>query len=420
MEWIDKYKPTTLDNLITTAPNKAILKDILDNVPNTILYGHPGTGKSTFAQCLINKEDVTFFKKNASMETGIDFIRENVKKFATAHDLTNIKLVYFEEADRLSPEAQDSLKDLMESVKLITRFLFVTNHFNKITDALKSRCTIVCFDNPPMDEIKDYRKLILKENSLTIKNLDELIEDNYPDIRSIVKNLEIKSRGEQKMTENLPAKQNNEITDEKINEAVFKINEIFEKTIQKGMLEIGQYILKTFFDDNIELVTSQNPNKEVSFKKLTERTDLEVSQTGLLQAVKVAAQEKKLLAEENYKKLNYSQKVALLPLKEDDKKKDFIQKIEDEQLSVRQLKEKVRQLKIKSTKKPQLNYKIESQRFSNSVKKLVELSSVLISLNKKGKPDEKQFLKKDIELMIKKLTDLKKSFWYFADVSEVH
>lgn len=193
MEWIEKYRPTTIDQLIISDENKAILINVLDKVPNLLLHGDPGTGKSSFVKILLATTGAECLKINASMDGSVDIIRTKVQSFAGSFD-PDIKFVYFEEADRLTNAAQDSLKDLIDRTKDICRYIFVTNHVNSITQAISSRCVDVCFDNPPKDKIISLCERVLYENNRHINDLDDIIKYNYPDIRAIINKIEYQSK----------------------------------------------------------------------------------------------------------------------------------------------------------------------------------------------------------------------------------
>ena len=126
--------------------------------------------------------------------------------------------------------------------------------------------------------------------------------------------------------------------DKKIDDAVNHINELANKTIYKGSIEIGNYILEHFFDDDIKLATSKNPKKPASFIRLCEREDLTVrpSQLGLM--VRVASQESFLSGKElDLGQLSYTHKASLVKLENDDKKTEMIERCIKHKWGTRQL-----------------------------------------------------------------------------------
>jgi len=191
--WVLKYAPKTLDDMIVSEENKKQLKSVIEKVPNTLITGPPGTGKSTFVDILIKETGAESLKINASMTTGIDFIREQVVSFARSFSPGKLKIVYVNESERLSTNATDSLKDLMESVYKICRFVFVSNSSTLKNDkdgAITSRCGAhIVLNDPPAKEIFKRCTEILNKEGVKLKNkeaLIKLIKKKYPDVRGII------------------------------------------------------------------------------------------------------------------------------------------------------------------------------------------------------------------------------------------
>lgn len=187
--WVMKYAPQSLDEMIVTDEKKQLLRKIIDELPTSLIHGHPGTGKGCFMDILLKETGCEFLKINASMENSVDDIRHKVQKFATSFS-TNKKVIYLNEADRLSPNAQDAMRQLQEDTHKICSFFFVCNNVNKITDAIKSRCGYeVCLDDPPGKDIFKRCVNILKQENVKLENknaLLQVIKKCYPDIRKIV------------------------------------------------------------------------------------------------------------------------------------------------------------------------------------------------------------------------------------------
>jgi len=192
--WTFKYEPKKLDNMIVTDEKREKLQDIINNLPNTLLAGKPGTGKGTFMNILLKECGCNCLKINASMENSIDDVREKVQKFATSFDPMNKKIVYLNEADRISPAGQDAMRQLMEDTEKITRFFFLANNENKITDAIKSRCSYhLDLNDPPGKDILVYCMKILKNEKVKLESkaaIVNLIKKCYPDIRKIIGTLQ--------------------------------------------------------------------------------------------------------------------------------------------------------------------------------------------------------------------------------------
>ncbi len=157
-----------------------------------------------------------------------------------------------------------------------------------------------------------------------------------------------------KTNENLPEVQVDEKT---IDAAVEFINETATKTIYKGSIEIGEYILENFFENNIELASSRNPKKHASFNKLCERDDLAVHPNRLALMVRVASQER-FLADKKVDTLalTYTHKSSLVKLDNDKKKIDLIKKCVDGKWTTRTLDDEInKKLKrLSSSRNPSL------------------------------------------------------------------
>jgi len=190
--WERKYLPTEFEDMILADSVKPKLEKALDELPNIILSGPPGCGKGTFVDILITHSKVEVLRINASDETGIDNIRDKVRSFATSLGFSGqMKLVYLNEADHLSFQAQAMLRDLMEQVADITRFVFACNYSDKIIPEIKSRCQFIQYPDPPMKEIAKHCIHILQSEDIEyeVKDVVDLVKQTYPDIRHTINTL---------------------------------------------------------------------------------------------------------------------------------------------------------------------------------------------------------------------------------------
>ena len=194
--WVFKHAPKTLDEYICTDEFKQVLQKIIDDVPNCLLYGPPGCGKGAFVSILAKTTGYDVLQLNASDEAGIASIRDKVKPFSYAASFQDYKLVYLNECDRLTPDAQEMLRALMEDVQASTRFILVANDISGIHEALLSRCALqVNFATPDTAGIAKYVMRILKRESITVdenakKDIIKVIKTLYPDIRRIIGTLQ--------------------------------------------------------------------------------------------------------------------------------------------------------------------------------------------------------------------------------------
>jgi len=191
--WTFKHEPITIDDMIVTDEKKKTLTKIMNELPNTLIAGKPGTGKGTFMNILLRKTGVDCLKINGSDETGIDVVRDKIKSFATAYSL-NKKIVYINEGDRLSVNAQNSLNAIIEDVQHITRFFFVCNNPSRLTAPILSRCSYqIDLNDPPAKDLYAYMMNLLKKENVTVKNkasVINIIKKLYPDIRKIIGTLQ--------------------------------------------------------------------------------------------------------------------------------------------------------------------------------------------------------------------------------------
>lgn len=189
--WIEKYRPKTFDEIIGLEKNQ--IKLIKKNLPHLMLIGPPGTGKTTLARVIIKDGKYDALMLNASDERGIDVIRKKVKSFCSTMSINGtFKVVFLDEADKLTADAQDSLRNIMETYVDTCRFILTGNKYNKFDPALQSRCLQMKFDNPKSDYCRMLLDTIctLERVSFTDKDIRTLVEKYHPDIRSMINALQ--------------------------------------------------------------------------------------------------------------------------------------------------------------------------------------------------------------------------------------
>lgn len=166
LPWTEKYRPCSIDAICGQEEVKKSLKAFLKtrNMPNMLFAGPPGVGKTTatlaLAHELFGKNlSGNLLELNASDERGIDIVRGKIKDFARSMSLgeASFKLVFLDEADALTPDAQHALRRTMESYANVTRFILSANYSSKIIEPLQSRCAVFRF--LPLTE-KDVRHML--------------------------------------------------------------------------------------------------------------------------------------------------------------------------------------------------------------------------------------------------------------------
>ncbi len=175
--WAEKYRPKTLDMVIGQKPIVKRLKDFVKtrSFPSMIFAGPAGIGKTSsaiaFATELYGDEiNQAFLELNASDARGIDVIRGKVKEFARTMPLSSgiVKIIFLDEADALTPEAQHALRRTMEKYANATRFILSVNYASKIIEPIQSRCIVFRFKPLKEDEMRAYINRIVEGENLKI------------------------------------------------------------------------------------------------------------------------------------------------------------------------------------------------------------------------------------------------------------
>jgi DNA polymerase III delta prime subunit len=185
--FVEKYRPDTLEGYIGNEHFIADLQKWITegNLPNLLLHGSPGTGKTTAAKLIVKNIQCDFIYINCSDENGIDTIRETVKQFASAATFQPIKIVILDEADFLTINAQAALRNIIESFSGSTRFIFTCNFVERIIEPLQSRLTLYELSSPPIKQMAKHLAGILDKESVAFdtKDLSIIVKKTYPDIR---------------------------------------------------------------------------------------------------------------------------------------------------------------------------------------------------------------------------------------------
>tara|TARA_R100000234_G_scaffold15004_1_gene8184 strand:+ start:3057 stop:4025 length:969 start_codon:yes stop_codon:yes gene_type:complete len=213
MNWNEALRPTQPDHIVG---NDGLVRDMkawAESVPPSALLfvGPPGTGKSSAANVLVHlllpgdaNNEMNVLWTNASDDRGIDFIRSQIKMFARMSGIgTKRKLIVLDEADGLTPTAQDSLRGIMEQYADVCTFILTANYADKIREAIKSRCNIYTFDRvSPADGAKHLERIfagdsgisgeyppswdVLAVQTLKGKGLEKIVLQHNGDLRAAV------------------------------------------------------------------------------------------------------------------------------------------------------------------------------------------------------------------------------------------
>jgi len=192
--WVEKYRPQTLEEYVGNEVIKNKISDYLNqgSIQNLLLHGVAGTGKTTLAKLIANNLNCDLLYINASDERGIDTIREKIIPFASSMGFGDVKIVILDEADYITPQAQATLRNTMESFSGNTRFILTCNYLERIISPLQSRCQTLEI-KPPSKQDVAYRCVdICKEEKIDIDNiaLKTIVNAYYPDIRKIINTIQ--------------------------------------------------------------------------------------------------------------------------------------------------------------------------------------------------------------------------------------
>ena len=200
--WVEKYRPTSIDACILPNSLKKSFSEFVKNkhIPNLILSGGPGIGKTTVAKAMVEEIGATWMMVNGSEESGIDILRTKIKNFASTVSLEGgRKYIILDEADYLNPQStQPALRGFMEEFHKNCGFILTCNYKNRLIEPLHSRCSVVDFiiakgDKPKLaSDFFNRVKMILSDENVKFdqKVVAELLNKYFPDWRRILNELQ--------------------------------------------------------------------------------------------------------------------------------------------------------------------------------------------------------------------------------------
>lgn len=199
--WVQKYRPQKVaDTILPELTKKSFQKFVDDNnIPNLLLAGSPGTGKTTAAKAMLEELGCDYIIINAALNRGIDTVRSEISTFASAISLAGgRKFIILDEADYLTPDAQASMRNLIETFSKNCGFIFTCNFKNRIIAPLRSRLSEVDFSIEKTEKPKlaaQFFKRVLailknEEVDFDQKVVAKVIEKYFPDFRRILNELQ--------------------------------------------------------------------------------------------------------------------------------------------------------------------------------------------------------------------------------------
>jgi len=199
--WVEKYRPKTIEETILPDDLKTTFQQFVDqkNIPNLILAGSAGVGKTTIARAMLEEIGADYIIINGSMNGGIDTLRNEIQHFASTVSFTfSRKYVILDEADYLTNNTQPALRNFMEEFSKNCGFILTCNFKNRIIDPLHSRCSVIDFKIPKsaMPKLagqffKRTIKILETENVTFDKAVvAEVINKHFPDWRRVLNELQ--------------------------------------------------------------------------------------------------------------------------------------------------------------------------------------------------------------------------------------
>jgi len=200
--WVEKYRPDTIQKCILSSQLKDTFQQFVndEHIPNLLLSGGPGVGKTTVAKAMLNQIDATHMMINGSEESGIDILRNKIKNFASTVSFdTKRKFVILDEADYLNPQStQPALRGFIEEFHKNCGFILTCNFKNRIIEPLHSRCSVIEFKIPNEEKPKlaaqFFKRIteILEEENVKFnpKAVAGIIEKFFPDWRRCLNELQ--------------------------------------------------------------------------------------------------------------------------------------------------------------------------------------------------------------------------------------
>ena len=199
--WTEKYRPKNIEDCILPERLKKPFQEYVTqkNIPNLLLTGGAGVGKTTVAKAMCNEIGCDFMIINGSDENGIDMVRNKITNYASSMSFTGgRKVIIIDEADYLSANAQAAFRNAIEEFAGNCSFIFTCNFKNKIIEPLHSRCAVIEFTLKASEKsymaAQFFKRIqtILSDEEIAYETpvVAELIKKHFPDFRRVINELQ--------------------------------------------------------------------------------------------------------------------------------------------------------------------------------------------------------------------------------------
>ncbi|MEW6748266.1 MAG: replication factor C small subunit [Candidatus Micrarchaeota archaeon] len=231
LPWTEKYRPRRLDDVAGQSEAVQRLKAFVKsrNMPNMLFAGPPGVGKTTC--CLALAHELygpelagNFLELNASDDRGIDIVRGRIKDFARSVSIGNapFKLIFLDEGDALTADAQQALRRTMEANASVTRFIISANYSSKIIEPIQSRCAVFRFMPLTKEDVRKALHKVTEEEKLKLdeKAYDALFYVSEGDMRRALNTVQGCAMHSKHITEELIHKTSSKANPKEVREMV--------------------------------------------------------------------------------------------------------------------------------------------------------------------------------------------------------
>ena len=188
--WTEKHRPSQLKDYIGNENLKETVQRYIDqdDIPHLLFYARAGTGKTTLGKIITNSIDCDVLYINASDENNVETIRTKIKSFVSSVGFKKWKVVFLDESDYLTANAQAVLRNMMEQFSKNSRFILTCNYPEKIIDPIQSRCAVFEVYPPSKKDVAVRLVNILNEEGVKydMKDVGIVVNNSYPDIRRVI------------------------------------------------------------------------------------------------------------------------------------------------------------------------------------------------------------------------------------------